>query len=97
MDPAKLFGLIAALGTPVVYGTDVFCAMVQRPALARVDDRVQVAVMGKVHRYGDRRMSLPGLPVVAAAICVALAGVSVRWVEAGAAGIAVGLLQSCSS
>jgi hypothetical protein len=61
MDPAKLFGLIAALGTPVVYGSDVFCAMVQRPALARVDDRVQVAVMGKVHRYGDRRMSLPGV------------------------------------
>jgi hypothetical protein len=93
MDPAKLFGLIAVLGTAVVYGTDVFCAMVQRPALARVDDRVLVAVMGNMHRYGDRRMPLPGVAgVVAAAICVALAGVSGRWVEAGAAGIAVGLL-----
>lgn len=26
--------LIAALGTAVVYGTDVFCAIVLRPALA---------------------------------------------------------------
>ena len=30
--------LIAIMGTAVVYGTDVFCAMVLRPALARVDD-----------------------------------------------------------
>ena len=29
----QLFALIAVLGTAVVYGTDVFCAMVQRPAL----------------------------------------------------------------
>ena len=46
--------LIAVLGTAVVFGTDVFCAMVQRPALAAVDDRALVAVMGNVHRYGDR-------------------------------------------
>jgi Domain of unknown function (DUF1772) len=91
--PVRLFALIAVLGTAVVYGTDVFCAMVQRPALARVDDRVLVAAMGDVHRYGDRRMPVPGmLGVVAAAISVALAGVSGRWVEAGAAGVAVGLL-----
>lgn len=50
MDPVRLFALIAVLGTAVVYGTDVFCAMVQRPALARVDDRVLVAVMGNLHR-----------------------------------------------
>jgi hypothetical protein len=89
----ELFALIAVLGTAVVYGTDVFCAMVQRPALARVDDRALVAVMGNVHRYGDRRMPVPGvLGVVAAALSVALAGMSGRWVEAGAAGVAVGLL-----
>jgi Domain of unknown function (DUF1772) len=93
MEPARLLALIAVLGTAVVYGTDVFCAMVQRPALARVDDRVLVAVMGNVHRYGDRRMPVPGvLGVVAAAISVALAGASGHWIEAGAAGVAVGLL-----
>src|SRR5262245_55292453 len=53
--------LIAVLGTAVVYGTDVFCAIVLRPALALVDDRALVAVMGSVHRYGDRRMPVPGL------------------------------------
>ena len=35
---AQLATLIAVMGTAVVYGTDVFCAMVLRPALARVDD-----------------------------------------------------------
>ncbi|MGA8547595.1 MAG: DUF1772 domain-containing protein, partial [Mycobacterium sp.] len=54
MDVAKLFALIAVLGTAVVYGTDVFCAMVQRPALARIDDSALLAVMGNIHRYGDR-------------------------------------------
>jgi hypothetical protein len=76
-----------------IYGTDVFCAMMQRPALARVDDRVLVAVMGNVHRYGDRRMPvLWVLGVASAAISAALAAGSGRWVEAGAAGVAVGLL-----
>ena len=28
---AKLFAVIAVLGTAVVYGTDVFCAMVHGP------------------------------------------------------------------
>ena len=52
MDIANLFALIAVLGTAVVYGTDVFCAMVQRPALAGIDERALLAVMGNVHRYG---------------------------------------------
>jgi hypothetical protein len=90
---AKLFALVAVLGTAVVYGTDVFCAMVQRPALARVDDRALLAVMGNVHRYGDRRMPVPGvLGLVAAAISAVFAAASGRWVQAIAAGIAVGLL-----
>jgi hypothetical protein len=90
---AEVFALIAVLGTAVVYGTDVFCAMVQRPALARVDDRALLAVMGNIHRYGDRRMPVPGvLGVVAAAISAALAAASGRWSQAGVAGVAVGLL-----
>jgi hypothetical protein len=93
MELAKLFAVIAVLGTAVVYGTDVFCAMVQRPALARVDDRALVAVMGNVHRYGAQRMPVPGaLGVASAAISAALAVASGRWGEAGAAGVAVGLL-----
>jgi hypothetical protein len=92
-QPAGWFALIAVLGTAVVYGTDVFCAMVQRPALAQVDDRALLAVMGNIHRYGDRRMPVPGvLGMVAAAISVAFAAASGRWLQAGAAGVALGLL-----
>ena len=93
MDLARIAALIAVLGTAVVYGTDVFCALVQRPALARVDDRALVAMMGNVHRYGDRRMPVPGaLGIVAAAASAALAGVAGRWTGSVAAAAAVGLL-----
>jgi uncharacterized membrane protein len=90
---AKLFALVAVLGTGVVYGTDVFCAMVQRPALARIDDRALLAVMGNIHRYGDRRMPVPGvLGLVAAAISAVFAAMAGGWTQAAAAGVAVGLL-----
>jgi ascorbate-specific PTS system EIIC-type component UlaA len=90
---ANVFALIAVLGTAVVYGTDVFCALVQRPALAHVDDRALVAVMGNVHRYGDRRMPIPGvIGIAAAAVSAVFAAASGRWAQAVAAGVAVGLL-----
>ena len=90
---AKWFALVAVLGTGVVYGTDAFCAMVQRPALARIDDRALLAVMGNIHRYGDRRMPVPGvLGLVAAAISAVFAATSGRWTQAIAAAVAVGLL-----
>jgi hypothetical protein len=90
---AKLFALIAVLGTAVVYGTDVFCAMVQRPALTLVDDRALLSVMGNIHRYGDRRMPVPGvLGLLAAAVSAGLAAASEHWTQAGAAGLACGLL-----
>src|SRR5262245_64229874 len=78
------------MGTAVVYGTDVFCAMVLRPALAHVDDRTLCAVTGFVHRYGDRRMPVPGvIGVVAAAASTALAALATRWAQAIPAGVAV--------
>jgi hypothetical protein len=84
--------LIAVLGTAVVYGTDVFCAVVQRPALAAVDDRALVAVMGNVHRYGDRRMPLPGaVGILGAAIGAALAAAAGNWAQAVPAATAVAL------
>jgi hypothetical protein len=93
IDAARIAALIAILSTGVVYGTDVFCALVQRPALARVDDRALTTVMGNVHRYGDRRMPIPGaLGIIAAATCAAVAGITGRWVEAIPAATAVVLL-----
>lgn len=90
---ARVCAVIAVLGTAVVYGTDVFCALVQRPALARVDDRALVAVTGNLHRYGDRRMPIPGvLGIVAAAASAVAAAASGHWTPAIAAGVAVGLM-----
>ena len=81
------------LGTAVVYGTDVFCAIVLRPALAVVDDRALVAVMGSVHRYGDRLMPVPGvLGILATATSAVLATVAAHWSQAIAAGAALVLL-----
>ena len=89
----RVAALIAVLGTAVVYGTDVFCAIVLRPALAMVDDSVLVAVTGRVHRYGDRRMPLPGvLGVIATATSAVLAMVAANWVQAIAAAAALVLL-----
>ena len=93
IELAKAAALVAVLGTAIVYGTDVFCALVQRPALARVDDRSLVAVMGNVHLYGDRRMPLPSMVGLAAAVAsCALAAVAAQWSAAIAAGVAVALL-----
>lgn len=90
---ARAAALIAVLGTAVVYGTDVFCAIVMRPALALIGDDALVAVMGHVHRYGDRRMPVPGvLGIVATATSAALATVAAHWVQAIAAGAALVLL-----
>jgi hypothetical protein len=92
-DTIRIAALIGVLSTGVGYGTDVFCALVQRPALARVDDRALTTVMGNVHRYGDRRMPIPGvLGIIAAGTCAAVAGIAARWVEAILAITAVGLL-----
>jgi hypothetical protein len=87
---ARVAALIAVLGIAVVYGTDVFCAIVLRPALASVDDDALVAVTGNVHRYGDRRMPVPWvLGFFAAAVSGVLAGVTAHWTQAIAAGAAV--------
>lgn len=90
---SHLAALLAILGAGVVYGTDAFCALVQRSALARVDDATLTAVMGNVHRYGDRRMPVPGvIGLLAAAIAAVLAAVAGHPAGAATAGAAF-LLQ----
>jgi predicted lysophospholipase L1 biosynthesis ABC-type transport system permease subunit len=93
IELARVAGFIAVLGTAIVFGTDAFCALVLRPALAHVDDRCLVAVTGYVHQYGDRRMPVPGvLGIVGAAASATLAAVAGQWSAAAAAGTAVGVL-----
>ena len=83
----------ALMAGAVIYGTDVFCAIVQRPALARVDDRALTSVMGRVHQYGDRRLPVPGaLSVTTAALAAVTAALAGRAAAAAAAGAAVAAL-----
>ncbi|KUI23936.1 hypothetical protein AU195_08260 [Mycobacterium sp. IS-1496] len=87
--------LVAVLGTAVLYGTDAFCAIVLRPALASVDDHTLVSVTGQVHRYGDRRMPVPGVVgILAAAISAALYAMAAHWAAVAAAGAALVLLMA---
>jgi len=87
---AHLVALIAVMTTGLVHGTDVFCALVQRPALARVDDATLTVVMGNVHRFGDRRLPVPGIVgIVASAAACLLAALAGRPVAAATAGAAL--------
>ncbi|HUH71136.1 MAG TPA: DUF1772 domain-containing protein [Mycobacterium sp.] len=93
VDLTRAAALIAVLGIAVVYGTDVFCAIVLRPALASVDDNALVAVTGNVHRYGDRRIPVPGvLGFFAAAATAVLAAAAAHWTQVIAAGAALAAL-----
>ena len=90
---AHLAAIIAVVSTGVIYGTDAFCALVQRPALARVDDATLTAVMGNVHRFGDRRLPVPGiLGIIASAAASLLAALAGRPVASATAGAALALL-----
>jgi hypothetical protein len=88
-----LAAIIAVVSTGVVYGTDAFCALVQRPAPALVDDATLTAVMGNVHRFGDRRLPVPGiLGIIASAAASLLAALAGRPVASATAGAALALL-----
>jgi hypothetical protein len=80
---------LAILANAVIYGTDVFGAIVQRPAIAAVDDRSLTQVMGHIHRVADRRfarIAIGGL-IAAAATTVAAAATG-HWVSTAAAAVA---------
>jgi hypothetical protein len=49
---------LAILVNAVIYGTDVFGAIVQRPAIAAVDDRTLTQALGHIHRVADRRLKV---------------------------------------
>ena len=63
---------LAALACAVVYGTDMFAALVLRPALAALDDATLTPAAGRIHQYADQRMPLPGAASMLAAAASAL-------------------------
>ena len=80
---------LAILANGVIYGTDVFGALVLCPAMGAVDDRTLTQAMGHIHRIADRRIaaiSIGGLIVTAAT--TALAAATGHWVSTAAAALA---------
>lgn len=87
---SQILAAVAIMASTVIYGTDVFCAIVQRPALAHVSDAALASVMGRVHEYGDRRLPVPGaIGLAAAVLTVITAAVAGHAVTAIAAAVAV--------
>ena len=78
---------LSVLAVGIVYGTDVFCAIVLGPALALVDDRTLVSTMGRVHDFGDRRLRVPGVVGIVAAIAATAVAAASGYVGASIAGI----------
>jgi hypothetical protein len=91
---SHILAAVALMASAVIYGTDVFCAIVQRPALAQVDDRALTSVMGRVHEYGDRRLPLPGALGIAAAALAALTAAVAGHAGASAAAAAAVTAQA---
>jgi hypothetical protein len=65
---------LALLSTGVVYGTDVFFALVARPALRRADEASLTQVMGHLHAVADTRMPLLGATALVATAALAAGG-----------------------
>ena len=85
----EVFAGLAILANAVIYGTDVFGAIVQRPAIAAVDDRTLTQALGHVHRIADRRLkaiTITGL--IATIATTALAAATAHWVSAAAGALA---------
>ena len=79
----------------MVYGTDVFFAVIGCPALERSGDVSMAEVMGFIHLYGDARMPVFGaLGLIAAATLVfttGLGSVASGWAVLAVAGLGLQL------
>jgi Domain of unknown function (DUF1772) len=80
---------LAILANAVIYGTDVFGAIVQRPAIAAVDDRTLTQSLGHIHRVADQRLKLITISgLVAALAATALAAAGGHWVSTAGGALA---------
>jgi hypothetical protein len=51
--------LVAIVTAALIYGTDLFCALVLRPAAHGAADSSVADLLGRVHEYGDHRLPVP--------------------------------------
>jgi hypothetical protein len=91
---AQLLIAAALVATAVIYGTDVFAAIVLRPALAHVDDRTLTGATGYMHDYADRRLRVPGAIGLAATVLGTAVAVLARHPGAAAASAAAVLAMT---
>ncbi|MBD3886680.1 DUF1772 domain-containing protein [Phormidium tenue FACHB-886] len=71
MQFANTLPVLAVLCTGVVYGVDVFFAVVGRRALAESDNAAIADVMGRLHQVADARMPIFGVTGLLATIALA--------------------------
>jgi hypothetical protein len=80
---------LAILSNAVIYGTDVFGAIIQRPAIAAVDNQTLTQSLGHIHQIADVRFKAIGIGGLIAAIATAaLAAATGHWVSAAAGALA---------
>jgi hypothetical protein len=64
--------LVAIFSAAVIYGTDLFCALIVRSAARGAADCSVADLLGRVHEYGDRRLPIPGvMSIIATAVATA--------------------------
>jgi hypothetical protein len=89
-DAVTIIATIGAATTAIIYGTDLFCALVLCPAANDASDRSVVELIGRVHQYGDRRLPPPGIAaILAAAIVIAFADTTTSRASAAVALVAL--------
>jgi hypothetical protein len=62
---SQALAALAVLSVGVIYGTDIFSAVVLRPAMAALSDRELTQAAGRIHQYGDQRLPFPGIALIA--------------------------------
>jgi hypothetical protein len=84
---------LAILASAVIYGTDVFGAIILRPAIAAVDDRTLTQLLGHIHRVADRRLAAVSIGGLIAALAATVAAAATgHWASTAAAAVAVAAL-----
>jgi hypothetical protein len=69
---ATAAAVVAIATAAVIYGTDIFSALVLRPAAVGAAEASVADLLGRIHEYGDRRLPAPGtVSVLAAALATA--------------------------
>lgn len=76
--------ILSILSSGVVYGTDMFFAVVGRPALAASNEAAIANVMGHLHQTADIRMPVFGFLGIVATLAFAIAsqlGTAASWLS----------------